>query len=371
MSRSHDHGGAIFATARRLGVPTSALIDFSASINPLGLPIAAREAIGRALDSLVHYPDAGHQEFKDALARYHGVPLAHFVVANGSTEIIYQLPALLTGKRALLAAPSFSEYERALKRQQWEVHHFPLSPEEGFSLDLARLETELAKGYDAFYLCNPGNPSGTLYPARLIEQVCGLCSAAKAFLVLDEAFMDFCEEASAKHIVIENGNALILRSMTKFFGIPGLRLGYAMASEPLCGRLCDLGVPWNVNTLALAAGTASLQDREYNQRTILFIDQERRFLSDLLGSFPQFKVYPSSANFLLVEIAGGMTARELARQLLPGLVIIRDCASFYGLTPQFFRIAVRTRAENERLAALLEKILLPIPIKDEIKAGRD
>lgn len=358
MSRSHDHGGTVFATARRMGVPTSALIDFSASINPLGLPAKARDAIGRALDSLVHYPDAGHQELKDTLAHYHGLPAAHFVVANGSTELIYQLPAVLSGKRALIAAPSFSEYERALKRQQWEVQHFLLSPADGFSLDPARLEAELANGYDAFYLCNPGNPSGTLYPSLLVEQVCQLCRVAGTFLVLDEAFMDFCEEASAKHSVIENGNAVILRSMTKFFGIPGLRLGYAVANETLCARLDALGVPWNVNTLALAAGTASLQDQEHNQRTVLFIDQERRFLSDLLGGFPQLKVYPSRANFLLVEIMGGMTARELAEQLLPGLVIIRDCATFYGLTPQFFRIAVRTRAENERLAACLKKILV-------------
>ncbi len=357
MSRSHDHGGAIFATARRMGVPPSAFIDFSASINPLGFPALARDAIGRALDSLVHYPDAGHQELKEALAHYHGLPSAHFVVANGSTELIYQLPAVLSGKRALIAAPSFSEYERALNRQQWEVRHFLLSPEDGFSLDLARLEAKLAEGYDAFYLCNPGNPSGTLYPPHVVDQVCELCREAGTFLVLDEAFMDFCEEASAKHSVIDGGNALILRSMTKFFGIPGLRLGYAMANEPLCGRLDALGVPWNVNTLALAAGSASLQDQEHNQRTILFIDQERRFLSGQLCSFPQLKVYPSRANFLLVEIVGGMTARELAERLLPELVIIRDCATFYGLSPHFFRIAVRTRAENERFVACLGKIL--------------
>jgi threonine-phosphate decarboxylase len=332
-------------------------MDFSASINPLGLSALVRDAISRALDTLVHYPDAGHQELKEALAHYHGLPAAHFVVANGSTELIYQLPAVLTGKRALIAAPSFSEYERALKRQHWEPHYFLLSPGDGFSLDLARLEAKLAKGYDAFYLCNPGNPSGTLYPPHLVDQVCELCSAAKTFLVLDEAFMDFCEESSAKHSIIEGGNALILRSMTKFFGIPGLRLGYAMANEPLCGRLDAVGVPWNVNTLALAAGTASLQDQEYHQQTILFTDHERRFLSGQLAGFPELRVYPSRANFLLVEIAGRMTARELAERLLPESVIIRDCATFYGLTPHFFRIAVRTRAENERLVACLGNIL--------------
>ncbi|QEM69169.1 threonine-phosphate decarboxylase [Geobacter sp. FeAm09] len=357
MSRSYDHGGTIFATARRMGVPPSALADFSASINPLGPSPLVRSAIDHALDSLIHYPDTGHEELKEALAHYHGLPAAHFVVANGSTELIYQLPAILSGRRALLAVPCFSEYERALERQQWEVHHFPLLPQDGFSLDPARLEAKLAEGYDAFYLCNPGNPSGTLYPPQTIERVRDLCSAAGTFLVLDEAFMDFCEEASAKHAVVAGGNALILRSMTKFFGIPGLRLGYAMANEPLCGRLDALGVPWSVNTLAQAAGRAALRDEEHNRQTLLFIDRERRFLADRLAGLPRLRVYPARANFLLVEITGGMTARELAQMLLPELVIIRDCASFDGLTPRFFRIAVRTRPENEHLVACLEKIL--------------
>lgn len=357
MSRSHDHGGTVFATARRMGVPLSALTDFSASINPLGLSPLVREAIGRSLDSLVHYPDAGHEEMKEALAHYHGLPADHFVVANGSTELIYQIPAILSGSRALLAAPCFSEYRRALERQQWEVHHFLLSPEDGFSLDLGRLKEKLAEGYDAFYLCNPGNPSGMLYPPHIVEQICELCSAAGTFLVLDEAFMDFCEEASAKHSIVNGANALILRSMTKFFGIPGLRLGYAMANERLCRSIDARSVPWNVNTLALVAGAASLGDREYSRRAILLVEQERRFLCDRLARFPRLRVYPSRANFLLVEILGGMTARELAQQLLADLIIIRDCATFDGLTTCFFRIAVRTRDENERLVACLGKIL--------------
>lgn len=357
MSRSHDHGGTVFATARRMGVPLSALTDFSASINPLGLSPLVREAIGRVLDNLVHYPDAGHVDLKEALARYHGLPADHFIVANGSTELIYQLPAVFSGRRALLAAPCFSEYERALVRQQWEVRHFLLSPGDGFSLDLDRLKARLAEGYDAFYLCNPGNPSGTLYPPHIVEQVRELCSAAGTFLVVDEAFMDFCEEASAKHAIVDGGNALILRSMTKFFGIPGLRLGYAMANGRLCRSIDARGVPWNVNTLALVAGAAALGDQEYSRRTILLVDQERRFLYDRLAGFPKLKVYPSRVNFLLVEILGGMTARELAQQLLTELVIIRDCVTFDGLTPCFFRIAVRTHAENERLVACLGSIL--------------
>jgi threonine-phosphate decarboxylase len=356
MSRSYDHGGNIFDLARRMGVAPSAMADFSASINPLGLSPLVREAISATLDSLVHYPDNGHALLKQALADYHGLSPANFVVANGSTELIYQLPAVISGRRALIVSPSFSEYERALERHQWEVRHFILSPADDFKLDLARLECVLAEGFDALYLCNPGNPNGTLYPLQVIEQLYGICSASGTFLVLDEAFMDFCEGTSAKQVIANADNGLILRSMTKFHAIPGLRLGYAIAGESLAGRIDSLGVPWSVNTLALAAGLAALQDSGQSMRTVEFIDSERRYLSEQLGRFPQLRVCPSSVNFLLVEIIGGMTASELRGRLLTELIVIRDCASFTGLTPNYFRIAVRTRDENRRLVECLEYI---------------
>ena len=357
MSSPFDHGGTIFAMARELGVPAAAIADFSASINPLGLSPAMKEAITDALDSLVHYPDNSHQELKQALADHHGISPAAIAVANGSTELIYQLPALLPGRRALIVSPAFSEYQYALDRHHWEVQPFILPAANGFELDLGALEQTLAGGYDALYLCTPGNPTGRLYPPALVEQVYRLCCASGTFLVLDEAFMDFCEAASAKQLIAGRDNAVILRSMTKFFAIPGLRLGYAIASEAVVARLTALGGPWSVNTLAQAAGVAAIRDVEHSRRTIDFVRQERGYLAERLSRLPLLTVYPSAANFLLVEITGGMTAGELKARLLPHRLLIRDCASFTGLTPRFFRIAVRTREENERLLACLERIL--------------
>lgn len=357
MSSNFDHGGNVFGMARELGTTTAGITDFSASINPLGLSPLVREAIIAALDSLVHYPDAGHQELKQALADFHGVPPGAIVVANGSTELIYRLPALLNGRRALIVSPAFSEYRRALDQHRREAHHFILSAKDDFVLDPRALEAALKKGYDALYLCNPGNPSGRLYPLPLVEQVYHLCHARGTFLVLDEAFMDFCEESSAKQLVAAGDNAVILRSMTKFSAIPGLRLGYAIANEAVAARLGTMGGPWNVNTLALAAGAAALRDTEHSRRTIEFIQEERGYLAKRLSRFPQLTVYPSEVNFLLLEITNGLTAGELKERLLPHRLLIRDCANFAGLTPHFFRIAVRTRGENERLLGCLERIL--------------
>lgn len=357
MSRTYDHGGNIFSMARQLGTEPSGIIDFSASINPLGISPLARKAIICALESLVHYPDNTHCELKQALADYHGLSAANIVVANGSTEIIYQLPAMLPGSRALIISPSFSEYERSLVQQQWEARHFILKPESSFAIDLAALEQSLADGYDALYLCNPGNPSGTLYSLQVIEQICRLCRDSGTFLVLDEAFMDFCEEGSAKHFIVTGDNALVLRSMTKFFGIPGLRLGYALSGGSVAERLAGMGGPWSVNTLALTAGVAALRDSGHNQRTLEYIRRERRTLFDRLTELKQLKVYPSSANFILAEITGGMSAAELRDRLMHQRLLIRDCANFVGLTPQFFRVAVRTTQENQRLVGALKGLL--------------
>ena len=357
MPHTYDHGGNIFEIARQLGAEPSELIDFSASINPLGLSLMVKKSIICALDSLVHYPDNTHRELKQALADYHGLSPVNFAVANGSTEIIYHLPAMIPGTRALIISPSFNEYVRSLVQQHWEVRHFILKPESNFLIDLAALEHALAEGYDALYLCNPGNPNGTLSTLRTIEQVYQLCIASGTFLVLDEAFMDFCEDSSAKHFIVKGDNGIVLRSMTKFFGIPGLRLGYALSSSTMAERLDAMGGPWSVNSMAQAAGIAALQDDEHNQRTIDYIRQERRNLFDRLTELKQLKVYPSSANFLLAEITSGMTAKELRDRLMHQRLLIRDCTNFMGLTPQFFRVAVRTTEENQRLVGALKRIL--------------
>ena len=357
MSHTYDHGGNVFDVARQLAVTPADIADFSASINPFGLSAMVKKAIICSLDSLVHYPDSRHHELKHALAAYHGVPSNHIVIANGSTELIYHLPAMLKGTRALIISPSFSEYVRALGQQHWEAEHFILTPENNFLLDLEALQQRLAEGYDALYLCNPANPGGTLYPLRVIEQVYSLCIASGTFLVLDEAFMDFCEESSAKHFMVKGDNGIVLRSMTKFFGIPGLRLGYAIASSTLATHLDAMGGPWSVNTLALAAGVAALHDIEHNQRTLEFIRQERRHLFEQLSEFKQLKIFPSSANYLLLQITDGISSMELRDRLMHQRILIRDCATFMGLSPRFFRIAVRCTEENGRLLRALKGVL--------------
>ena len=356
MTTPFDHGGTVFAVARQLGVAPEALLDFSASINPLGPPPGVREAVTAAFDRLVHYPDSDATELILALSRCHGLAPEQVCAANGSTELIYLLPRLVPGRRALVVAPPFSEYGRSLQRAGWETEYFPLSPEDGFALDVNDLADCLAAKYDMLLLGNPGNPTGRLYRREEIVPVLDLCRATGTFPVLDEAFMDFCEEESAKELVA-GGEGLVLRSMTKFYAIPGLRLGYAIGRQDVIARLAALREPWSVNTLAQVAGVAALADADYARYTREYVAAERQWFSATLSELPGIRVYPSSANYLLLESAG-MSASEIGRRLLAERMLIRECCSFPGLNDRFFRVAVRARAENEKLRLGLAGVLV-------------
>lgn len=353
-----DHGGRVFAVARQLGVSPEDILDFSASINPLGIPATVRDAVQNALVQAVHYPDSEATALRQALALHHGLAPEQFCVGNGSTELIYLLPRLLEGgrKRALLIAPTFSEYGYALQQAGWEVAQLALSADDGFVLPLAALAERLRSGYDLLFFCNPGNPTGRLYLRDEVATVAGLCQKEGTFLVVDEAFMDFCENESAKHLVAA-GAGVVLRSMTKFWALPGLRLGYAMASAAVTARLATIRPPWSVNHLAQAAGLAALADHDYQCRTLSGTGSARISMAERLAALPDVRVFPAAANYLLVKLPGYLTAPVLQERLLGQRMLIRDCSSFQGLGERFVRLAVRRVRENDLLLAAMEQAI--------------
>lgn len=354
MAIPHEHGGNVFAVARSLGLAPEQIVDFSASINPLGMAPGVREALTASFDRLLHYPDKGGAELRQALAAYHGVDPAEVTVANGSTELIHLLPRAFRGNRALIVAPAFAEYALALERSGWQIDYFTLSADDGFALPLPELQERLAAGYDMLFLCNPGNPAGNLVPRGEVAKIIDLCRESGTFLVLDEAFIDFCEEESAKHLVRQCPGAVLLRSMTKFFGIPGLRLGYAIAASETIAAIAAQQDPWNVNTAAQVAGVASLAAADYRRQTRAFVDGERERLAAALVAIPGLRVFPARANYLLVRVLRhALTAGQLREALLPKGILIRNCGNFQGLDDSFFRVAVRLRKENDLLVRSL------------------
>lgn len=351
MNSPYSHGGNVFATARQLGVPPELILDFSASINPLGPAPGARRATTEAFKLAHHYPETGSPALCSSLAEYHSIPVANIAVANGSTELIHLLPRLFrrdTG-RALLLTPTFAEYANALHLAGWHCTYLPLSYKNGFALDIGKIAEELAKGYDLLFFCNPGNPTGKLYPLHEVETLYRYCRSSGCFFVLDEAFSDFTEDSSAKHLIPSADSGLILRSMTKFFGFPGIRIGYSIASAEVTSRLKHFLPPWNVGVIPQAAALAALSDAAHCCRTLVLVAKERHYLANALLKLRGITVYEGAANYLLVRLDNGLTAAGLQEKLLEELILIRDCADFDGLDERFFRIAVKGRSQNKKL----------------------
>jgi len=327
MNRSFSHGGTVFSVARQLGVPPESILDFSASINPLGPPPGVRRAVTEAFSLAGHYPEDGSPATCKALADYHSLPADNIAVANGSTELIHLIPRLFRSAagRALLISPTFSEYANALALAGWKFDYLSLSYETGFALDC--------------------------------DKIAGLCRSSDCFFVLDEAFIDFAESCSAKHLLPVADSGLILRSMTKFFGFPGMRLGYSIASPAVTSRLKRFLPPWSVGVIPQAAAIAAVADSEHCLRTVEIVARERLGLATAFSAISGLEVFDSAANYLLIKLKTGLTAAELQVRLLKELILIRDCGNFEGLDKHFFRVAVKGEADNKKLLQVIAEVL--------------
>ncbi|MCS6926946.1 MAG: threonine-phosphate decarboxylase CobD [Candidatus Binatia bacterium] len=354
---NQEHGGAVYAFARMRGIAPEAVLDFSASINPLGWPPALREAYRAALARIVHYPEPYAESLTAELARYHGIDPAAILVGNGSTQWIYLLPRVCAARRVLLLAPLFSEYERAFRLSGARVERLCLHPPR-FTVSSARLQQALRSGYSTLVLSNPNSPTGSLLPQARGEEIVRLCQRTGTQLIVDETFVDWCESESLKQHACRSRHVVVLRSFTKFFALPGLRVGYVIAHPQVIQRFRRQLEPWAVNSVAQEVARACLRDRRFIQRSRAFMVRERAWLFQQLTRLAGVEPFPSQANFVLARVtANALDAVRLAHLLAEQHLLIRPCDNFPGLDRQFFRAAVRTRRENRRLVAALRKAL--------------
>lgn len=348
------HGGDVHAATRRWGWASGQILDFSANLNPLGPPGAALQALRNNLDAIRHYPPPLAPELRAALAERWGLPEANLAVGNGAAELIYLVARLAAGARALIPVPAFSEYARAVAAAGGTPQPWPLGRAGGFLPDPDRLAHDLA-GAGLLFLCNPHNPSGAhLAP----EAVLALAERTRAWVVVDEAFVEFTpagEAASVIRTVPERHNLVVLRSLTKFYALPGLRVGAVAAPAELIRRWDASRDVWSVGALAQAAALAALGDGDHERQTRAWIAAERDNLTRALAALPGVTVLPSAANFLLCR--SSVPAWCLQEQLGPRGILIRDCRGYDGLDEYDFRVAVRRGAENERLVGALQAVL--------------
>ena len=347
------HGGNLRQLAQSVGLAAGDILDFSANINPLGPPEHLRQLISRTVQDLVHYPDPDCIALLKSASAFYGVAEAEIIAGNGSTEILYLLPRAFSATRAVVPVPAYADYARASELSGLVVEKFPLREQDHFRLDLDALEKRL-QGNELVFLGQPNNPTGMYADADSLRNLAK--NNAKSIFIVDEAFADFIEGMD-RLTRLRPANLIVLLSLTKFFAIPGIRLGLAVADRDIIARLRALTPPWSVNTFAQAIGEAALADRQYTEKTRTYVQAARRQLSESLQSLEGLTVFPGQANFLLVRIDRHDTdAPALARRLLNQGIAVRVCENFDGLDSRFFRIAVRTDRENERLLSALSDV---------------
>ncbi|MCL6457529.1 MAG: threonine-phosphate decarboxylase CobD [Gorillibacterium sp.] len=357
MLEAYGHGGDIL-TAKELFGRTS-FLDFSSNMNPFGPPPAVSRIISDYGSWITAYPDPAVRELRHRLACYHDIPEASILVGNGAAELIDLVIRLLKPARTALAEPAFVEYGDAVRKSGGAALPITLQAKDNFILDVEQLKQleHLAASPDLWFLGHPNNPTGQLLSPEVITH---LLQSSRP-VILDEAFIDFLPQEGELSLLKQAAagkDLFVIRSMTKFYAIPGIRLGYMVAHPDRIRALRELQVPWSVNSLAQQIGCAVLEDAPYAEQTLHWLTAERPWLISQLQALG-LTVFPSDTNYLLVSLADDshLTAPMLQQSMGRLGVLIRDASLFAGLDTSFFRLAIKFRAANEQLLAVLDECL--------------
>ena len=352
---AHVHGGNFHEAIKRYGLEGKKILDFSSNVNPLGPSTTAIRAAKQALALIDRYPDPDMTELRKTIARYFGIKPGHVICGTGSNELIHLIPRVFRPKKVLVPMPTFTEYAAAVEEAGGKVVPLWLDEREGFRVDPLEMAFAL-KGMDMAFLCNPNNPTGLLMTKAETAELMGHALQHGVRLVVDEAFMDFIEPESIVKQAVEASQLICLRSFAKFFGMPGLRIGYAVSDEATIAALSAGQEPWTVSIPAEHAAMAALNDWRHIKKTRRVIEKERdRLLSDL-RLLPGVEPFPGAANFIFMKISS-FDASLLVQKLGIRGLLVRDCSSFPGLDSGFVRVSVRTGRENRRLIKALRELL--------------
>ncbi|MGO4344447.1 threonine-phosphate decarboxylase CobD [Paenibacillus sp. MCAF9] len=358
MLERYGHGGDLRTAEEAFDIPAHKFVDFSSNMNPLGAPLSVKQALLTYADMIEQYPDPAVRGLRKKLAELHNIDAQSIVVGNGAAELIDLIVRTLQPKLTTLAIPCFDEYGDAIRKIGGAVYEIKLSSHMQFklSLDSEHLCEAAATG-SLVMLGSPNNPTGQLVDPELIRALL----SKGAYVVVDEAFMDFVPDEARYSLVQEatkHERLFVIRSMTKFYAIPGIRLGYIVGMPRTISGLRRLQIPWSVNSLAQLIGEAVLDEKDYAERTLAWLEQERPWLMSELEAIG-FEVNPSAANYLLIRIPNdaGLSASMLQLEMGKQGVLIRDASRFAGLDHTYIRVAIKLRQQNEQLIAAFKHCL--------------
>jgi threonine-phosphate decarboxylase len=326
-------------------------IDFSANINPLGPPPALKEKWNDFYQEITVYPDPFAEKLKQRIADREQISIDSILIGNGGAELITLVSRFLFGKKVVVVEPSFSEYEKACRVNNCEIQYHPLMGPH-FELNLDQLLPSILSA-DALFLCNPNNPTGIQYPVSTVLSIIQECEKQNCFVILDEAFYDFLVNYQSFIPYIRKfSNLIIIRSMTKMFAIPGIRLGYLAAAPGLIAEISKYQPHWSINSIALLAGELFLQDEEFIRTTQVYISEERERLFTFFKKH-HFEMTSSQVNFYLLRDTNQIEQKNLFQFLLEKGIIPRHTYNFPGLEGKWIRFAIKRKEENSKLMEVL------------------
>jgi threonine-phosphate decarboxylase len=362
QKRFVSHGGDVWGFARKYNIPLEKVLDFSGPINFLGPPPKAVEAVKQYAKLIRFYPDPDPVEFRTEIAEYvgHGIKASNVILGNGSIELIYMIAeAFHRNFKAVIPIPSFSEYEKAALRVGGEPVFVKLPDD--FMLDVEAVKKAVTDDTRLVSICNPHSPSGTLYSKEKVLDLVEFCREKNVIVSVDENYIEFAEKGQDNTMagyVKKYENLFVIKSVTKFYGMPGIRLGYGLATESLIDTLQTVRQPWSINSLAGCATLAAFKDTAFIENTKRTITEERTRFAEMLSEIDGLHVFPSVTNFLLVKILlKKVTATTLKEELAKQGLLIRDCSTFMGLDNRYFRVTVRAVKENLILVNAVKKAL--------------
>lgn len=363
------HGGNIYKIFREKNIDK--ILDYSSNINPYGLPENLKKEIFEKLFVLERYPDPDYIELREKIAEKNNLNIENVIVGNGATEIIFLFMKILSPKKVLIVSPTFGEYERAIKastlaNDSLEINYFELKETENFVLNIKNLETELENNYDLLILCNPNNPTGQFLKLKKLEEILKICEQKNTKLFVDEAFVEFVEDWENESIINSKENKenlFVIRAFTKFFAIPGLRLGYGICfNNNLLKKMLEKKEPWSVNNIADLAGKTVLDDENYIQKTKEWIKDQKKYMYENLNKIEGLRAYKTEVNFILLKIEDnllekGLDVKNLRKKMLEKGILIRDASNFIYLNKHYFRLAIKDKLNNEKVIETLTSIL--------------
>ncbi|HVN95671.1 MAG TPA: threonine-phosphate decarboxylase CobD [Syntrophorhabdaceae bacterium] len=352
-----NHGGDIYSVMERRGFPQSALIDFSASINPLGTPRNVILEIKKCLKNLIHYPDMNATRLREKLGNAYDIDPKSILCGNGCTELIHLVPRTMGFHKVMIVQPTFSDYERACRiaRPECSVMYHILERKRNFDVEPQSLIDDAAtERVEAVFLCNPNNPTGRLIDHDMLLDIAQEMRKRQIYLIVDESFMDFSVGRSVAHAVEKNPYLMVLKSLTKFYALAGLRLGYGIFPMHIAAMLRENKEPWTVNTLAQAAGVVALDENDYRERTKKLMSRQRGVFERGFRALG-IEYVPSLANYFLLYIPD---APKIAEQLESKGILVRGCANFKGLDHRYLRVAVKSPKDNRSLLTSLKECLV-------------